>query len=85
MEFQCKFMSQFTVMAFLNIVSVNEFTYYITYTIFVDLWYQQIFVIVMLNKNTWGVKKCEDKGGQVTKPIILVKICYKLLYVIQGV
>ena len=25
------------------------------------------------------------KGGQVTKPIILVKICYKLLYVIQGV
>ena len=45
----------------------------------------------MLNKNTWGVKKCEanianrHKGGQVTKPIILVKICYKLLYVIQGV
>ena len=33
----------------------------------------------MLNKNTWGV----NKGGQVTKPIIL--ICYKLLYVIQGV
>ena len=25
------------------------------------------------------------KGGQVTKTIILVKICYKLLYVIQGV
>ena len=25
------------------------------------------------------------KGGQVTKLIILVKICYKLLYVIQGV
>ena len=25
------------------------------------------------------------KGDQVTKPIILVKICYKLLYVIQGV
>ena len=25
------------------------------------------------------------KGGRVTKPIILVKICYKLLYVIQGV
>ena len=25
------------------------------------------------------------KGGQVTKPIILVKICYKLMYVIQGV
>ena len=24
-------------------------------------------------------------GGQVTKPIILVKTCYKLLYVIQGV
>ena len=28
-----------------------------------------------------------DKGGQVTKPIILVKICYKLLllYVVEGV
>ena len=26
-----------------------------------------------------------SKGGKVTKPIILVKICYKLLYVIQGV
>ena len=25
------------------------------------------------------------KGGQVTKPIIVVKICYKLLYVIQVV
>ena len=25
------------------------------------------------------------KGGQVTKAIILVKICYKLLCVIQGV
>ena len=25
------------------------------------------------------------KGSQVTKSIILVKICYKLLYVIQGV
>ena len=25
------------------------------------------------------------KGGQVTKPIILVKICYKLFCVIQGV
>ena len=24
-------------------------------------------------------------GGQVTKPIIVVKICYKLLYVIQVV
>ena len=24
-----------------------------------------------------------NKGGQVTKPIIVVKICYKLLYVIQ--
>ena len=44
-----------------------------------------------------GCKKCKAnqksnianrhvlKGGQVTKPIILVKICYKLLYVIQGV
>ena len=26
-----------------------------------------------------------NKGGQVTKPIILVKICYKLLHVIQVV
>ena len=26
-----------------------------------------------------------EKGGQVTKPIIVVKICYKLLYVIQVV
>ena len=26
-----------------------------------------------------------DKGDQVTKPIIVVKICYKLLYVIQVV
>ena len=25
------------------------------------------------------------KGGQVTKPIIVVKICYKLLYIIQVV
>ena len=25
------------------------------------------------------------EGGQVTKPIILVKMCYKILYVIQGV
>ena len=35
-----------------------------------------------------GRKRCEanqKKGGQVTKPTILVKICYKLLYVIQGV
>ena len=30
-------------------------------------------------------KKLLYQGGQVTKPIILVKICYKLLYVIQGV
>ena len=35
----------------------------------------------MLNKNTLGVKK----HGQVTKPIILVKIYYKLLYVVQTV
>ena len=28
------------------------------------------------------IAKCY-KGGQVTKPNILVKICYKLLYVIQ--
>ena len=26
----------------------------------------------------------KQKSGQVTKPIILVKICYKLLYAIQG-
>ena len=52
----------------------------------------------MLNKNTLGVKKvrgqseaalqigmCDHKGGQVTKPIIVVKICYKLLYIIQVV
>ena len=26
-----------------------------------------------------------NKGGQVTKPMIVVKICYKLLYVIQVV
>ena len=47
----------------------------------------------MLNKNTLGVKKVrgqseaalQKKGGQVTKPIIVVKICYKLLYVIQVV
>ena len=54
----------------------------------------------MLNKNTLGVKKvrgqsevkCKQagvtktlKGGQVTKPIILVKIRYKLWYVVQGV
>ena len=35
----------------------------------------------MLNKNTLGL----NNGGQVTKPIIVVKICYKLLYVIQVV
>ena len=34
-----------------------------------------------LNYNNFGTKK----GGQVAKPIILVKICYKLLYVIQVV
>ena len=47
----------------------------------------------ILNKNTWGVKKCganqkqhcTKKGGQVTKPIILVKICYNIVPVIQGV
>ena len=54
----------------------------------------------MLNKNTLGVKKvrgqqesrqvrpkalilAEQKGCQVTKPI--VKICYRLLHIIQGV
>ena len=36
----------------------------------------------MLNKNTLGVKKYEP-GGQVTKPIIVVKVPCKLLYVIQ--
>ena len=53
----------------------------------------------MLNKNTLGVKKVRGQseaalqtgatknynGGQVTKPIMVVKICYKLLYVIQVV
>ena len=51
----------------------------------------------MLNKNTLGVKKVRgqseaalqigmcDHFCQVTKPIIVVKICYKLLYVIQVV
>ena len=44
----------------------------------------------MLNRNTLGVKKVRgqseaEKGGQVTKPIIVVKICYKLLYVIKVV
>ena len=41
----------------------------------------------MIGFVTWPpffVPKCY-KGGQVTKPIILVKICYKLLYIIQGV
>ena len=41
----------------------------------------------MIGFVTWPpffVPKCYN-GGQVTKPIILVKICYKLLYVIQGV
>ena len=51
----------------------------------------------MLNKNTLGVKKVRGqseatmvilatknyKGGQVTKPIIVVKVPCKLLYVIQ--
>ena len=26
-----------------------------------------------------------SKGGQVTKPIIVVKVCYKLLFIIQVV
>ena len=48
-------------------------------------------VSIMLNKNTWGIKSARSirsnivNKGQVTKLIILVKICYKLLYVIQGV
>ena len=60
-----------------------------------------VAVVCMLNKNTLGVKKVRGqseaeakkllmyhhyyKGGQVTKPIIVVKIRYKLLYVIQVV
>ena len=44
----------------------------------------------MLNKNTLSLGHffhtiIINKGGQVTKPIIFVKICYKLLYVIQVV
>ena len=45
--------------------------------------------VCMLNKNSLAVKKCEanqkpvQKGGQVTKPIIVVKMPCKLLYVIQ--
>ena len=35
----------------------------------------------MIGFVTWPLYK----GGQVTKPIIFVKICCKLLYVIQGV
>ena len=38
----------------------------------------------MIGFVTWPPFFCY-KGGKVTKPIILVKICYKLLYVIQGV
>ena len=30
-------------------------------------------------------KLLANKGGQVTKLVMLVKICYTLLYVIQGV
>ena len=37
----------------------------------------------MLNKNSLAVKKCKKKGGQVTKPIIVVKMSYKLLHIIQ--
>ena len=38
----------------------------------------------MLNKNTLGVKIVRGQsGGQVTKPIIVVKVPCKLLYVIQ--
>ena len=36
----------------------------------------------MIGFVTWLPYNIRKKGGQVTKPIILVKICYKLLYVI---
>ena len=39
----------------------------------------------MIGFVTWPPFFVRYKGGQVTKPIILVKIGYKLLYVIQGV
>ena len=54
----------------------------------------KLLVNNMLNKNTLGVKKVRGQleaalqtgaHSQVTKPIIVVKICYKLLYVIQVV
>ena len=38
------------------------------------LCYLDTFIIILV-----------QKGDQVTKPIIFVKICYKLLYAIQGV
>ena len=39
----------------------------------------------MIGFVTWPPFFVCYKGGHVTKPIILVKICYKLLYVSQGV
>ena len=39
----------------------------------------------MIGFVTWPPFSHHHKGGQVTKPIIVVKICYKLLYVIQVV
>ena len=44
-----------------------------------------IILIVVVVVVVVVVYKYYYKCGQVTKPIILVKICYKLLYVIQGV
>ena len=43
-----------------------------------SLWH---IVTTMIGFVTWPLF-CE-KGDQVTKPIIVVTICYKLLYVIQ--
>ena len=45
--------------------------------------YKHIF-ISMIGFVTWPPFSCQNyyKGGQVTKPITLVKICYKLLYII---
>ena len=39
----------------------------------------------MIGFVTWPPLLMCEKGSQVTKPIIVVKICYKLLYVIQVV
>ena len=49
-----------------------------------NLWHIFTSMIGFVTWPPFFVPKCY-KGGQVTKAIILVKICYKLLYVIQGV